>query len=253
MTVTNTDRSVRETGNDVKVAFDFNFPVADEADLEIYKIDTSGSVDVLGSALTLGTDYTVELNTVTEGGTVTYTTAPTADEDSYIVRTVTLNQTTVIPAVSDMPEEAIESALDKSRMIDIQLNDAVLRAVRMSQSEDTTLPEITALSTGYLYYDSGTFSFQNITVTDSEYPGNFTSGADADKAASPAVKDLYYATDTNIFYRCAVAGTWTPNYLLKLASGGECTLQDSSGNTIFSIDESGNVKMAGNFQTEYSF
>ena len=35
-----------------------------------------------------------------------------------------------------------------------------------------------------------------------------TSGLDADKSASPAVGDVYLATDTGILYKCYIAGNW---------------------------------------------
>lgn len=45
-----------------------------------------------------------------------------------------------------------------------------------------------------------------LTGAELHYP--FYSGLDANKPASPTVNDWYWATDTNILYRCLVAGTW---------------------------------------------
>jgi microcystin-dependent protein len=53
---------------------------------------------------------------VTEGGTVTMTTAPAATEELLIERSVTYTQDVALPVESNMPEEAIERALDKCMM-----------------------------------------------------------------------------------------------------------------------------------------
>jgi hypothetical protein len=45
-------------------------------------------------------------------------------------------------------------------------------------------------------------------LTGTELHKPFNSGLDANKAASPAVNDWYYATDTYKLYYCAVAGAW---------------------------------------------
>jgi len=108
MTVINTTDTIREVGNGVKVAFTFPFKIFLTSDLDVFKIDT----DVAPEVATLqveGVDYTVAINTVTEGGTVTYTVAPTTSpqEDSFIGRNLNLNQLTDIPREANFPEESI--------------------------------------------------------------------------------------------------------------------------------------------------
>ena len=44
-------------------------------------------------------------------------------------------------------------------------------------------------------------------------------GLDADKAASPEKGQVYYATDTKVFYLCAVAGTWSGLSAASLVTG----------------------------------
>lgn len=128
MTVLNTTNTVREAGNGVKVAFDFDFKIFREEDLEIFKIDTTVDPEV-ETLQTLNVDYTVSINTATEGGTVTYSVAPgNATEDSFIRRTLELNQETKIPRESNFPEVSINNENDRSRMIDIQLQEQLDRA-----------------------------------------------------------------------------------------------------------------------------
>ena len=78
MTVTNKTNTVEEAGNGSKVAFTFDFKTPAAGDLEVYEVDGTTLVATL---LTITTHYTVALNTVTEGGTVTYVTAPASGKN----------------------------------------------------------------------------------------------------------------------------------------------------------------------------
>lgn len=49
---------------------------------------------------------------------------------------------------------------------------------------------------------------------------SLTNGADAAKPASPAVGDIYLATDTGILYYCKAAGAWTNIGILYLLLAG---------------------------------
>ena len=94
MTVTNTTSTVEAAGNGVTTAFSFSFKAQATTDIDVYKVNTSTLVATLQ---TIVTDYAVTLNAVTEGGTVTYVVAPTASENSFIKRKMTLDQQTDIP------------------------------------------------------------------------------------------------------------------------------------------------------------
>lgn len=144
MTVSNVTRSVRASGNGITTAFSFSFPVFASTDIKVYKIDTSVSPESQGSALVENTDYTVSLNATSEGGTVTYTVAPTSDEDSFIIRDISYTQATDIETNEGFDEEAIEDALDKITMLTIQNNEELSRSIKVNEyydgSADFTLP-----------------------------------------------------------------------------------------------------------------
>lgn len=143
MTVINTTDTIRENGNGVKVDFDFPFKIFNTSDLEVYKIDTSVSPEV-PTLQVEGVDYTAVKNTSIEGGTVTYTVAPTADEDSFIGRNLPLTQLTDIPREANFPEESIENEFDKSRMIDIQQQTEIEKKFGFgptSSFTNTTMPD----------------------------------------------------------------------------------------------------------------
>jgi hypothetical protein len=141
MTVLNTTNKIRENGNGALVNFDFPFKIFQEEDLEVYKVNKTTGVATLQ---TITTDYTVAISTTTEGGTVTYVVAPTSNEESFIVRVIDLTQPADIPTESNLPEEQLENAYDRSRMIDQQLTEQISRAVLFSttsDSTDVTIPE----------------------------------------------------------------------------------------------------------------
>lgn len=143
MTIANTDNSVREAGNGSKTAFDFEFKIYNVTDIKAYKIDTTADPEerTLG---VYGVDYTVSISTSAEGGTLTWTVAPTADEDSFIERDLPYTQPTNIPAVGGVRESQLEKAFDKLCILIQQLlkkTQLSLKFVSSSTQEDRTLPE----------------------------------------------------------------------------------------------------------------
>ncbi len=144
MGVTDTTNTVKESGNGVKVAFDFDFKIFETTELEVSKIDTSSLIATLQ---TITTDYTVAINTTTEGGIVTYVTAPTSGEQSFIKRVMPLTQTTDVPTEGTIPEDSLNNEYDRSRMIDIQQQeemDRTIKFVETSDLSDVNLPEGTS-------------------------------------------------------------------------------------------------------------
>lgn len=208
MTISNTTNSVREAGNGSRTDFDFAFPIYNATDLKVYKINLDTEVRTL---LVLNTDYTVEISTSAEGGTVTYTVAPTADEDSFIERDQPYVQSTDIPAVGGVREVQLEKALDKLCILILQLlkkTQLALKFVSSSSQVDVEVPEPEAGKV--LMWNSAEDALENsaLEYTAGSFPGNFSAGADASKAASPSANDLYIATDTGRVYACYTAGTW---------------------------------------------
>ncbi len=87
------------------------------------------------------------INTTTEGGQVTYVTAPTSSEQSFIKRVMPLTQTTDVPTEGTIPEDSLNNEYDRSRMIDIQQQEEIDRTIKFvetSDLSDVTLPEGTS-------------------------------------------------------------------------------------------------------------
>jgi len=141
MTVGNVSNKAQTAGDGATVAFDFTFKIFNSSDLTVYK--TTAATGVLNTALVLNTDYTVTFTSGTAGGTVTYTVAPTALQESLIVREATLTQATSYPVESNLPEKTFENSLDKLTMIVQQLDEKIGRCITFlatSSLEDITIP-----------------------------------------------------------------------------------------------------------------
>lgn len=143
MVVENTTSRVDYTGNGVTVAFDFDFKVFAQGDIEVY---------VDGVLQTITTDYTVTLNTSTEGGTVTFVTAPANAKGVIIKRALDLTQANRLPIEGNLPETVIEQTSDKNTMLIQQLNDLIGRCLQFANDIDLTSvsTEIPALVAGNL-------------------------------------------------------------------------------------------------------
>lgn len=138
MSVTSESNRVREAGNGSKTAFDFSFKIFAVTELEVYKVVRSTNVATLK---VLTTDYTVSINSVTEGGTVTFVTAPTSLEDSLIVRVLPFTQGAVLPTEGNFREDQVEEQLDRAVMRDIQLQEQIDRCIQVGIAESSLTTE----------------------------------------------------------------------------------------------------------------
>jgi hypothetical protein len=133
MSLSSTTNKVREEGDGLEVDFDTTFPVQEASHLAVYKVVRATDVATLQ---TITTDYTVSISAVTRIATVTYVEAPTALEDSLIVRTVPLTQGADIPTNNIFREVQIENALDKQMMAIQQLQEQINRALLVGVAEE---------------------------------------------------------------------------------------------------------------------
>ena len=116
MTVSNLTQEASEVGTGSKTDFSFSFKIQTAADLVVYKVVTLTNVATL---MVLTTDYTVAINTTTEGGVVSYVVDPLATETSVIRRVPSLTQDTDVPVAGSLSETQLEGEFDKRAMIDI--------------------------------------------------------------------------------------------------------------------------------------
>lgn len=224
MAVNDTSSTTRVNGDGAILNFTFNFPVKQETDLVVKKIVNATEVATLQ---VLNTDYTVSLNTVTEGGTVTYTTAPLATEDSFIKRTLTLNQGTVIPTESNFPEITIENELDRSRMIDIQINEEADRAITFAETSvlsNVNAPEGTSASNRALKIWGWNAAGTNLEL----YAATIIDAV----SVITAKGDIVQGSDTSVAERLGIGST---GGLLVVTSGKLAYLAIGSANEVLKV------------------
>lgn len=141
MTVINTiNKTDRVQGNGIITDFDFTFKIFNDTDLLVYKINRTTEVATLQ---TLGVDYTISIETVSEGGTISYAVAPTANEDSFGIRALPRTQGLDIPSLTALNETQLENAYDKSIMVSQELGEIDGRCLKFSQTsgiEDIEMP-----------------------------------------------------------------------------------------------------------------
>lgn len=206
MSLTNLTTKQTYECDGIKTVFEYPFKIWDKTWLQVVKTDTTDGSETV---LTVDVDYTVSGAGDEAGGDVTLLiAAPSSDFKITVERVPPLKQQASYTETDKFPAKTHEYALDKIVMMCQYLKSLVDRALKVDVTEasDIVFP---ALSIGYLYCDgSGDLTWTPLTSV-GDYPGTFSAGADAAKPATPSVKDLYYATDTDTLYACATAGNWT--------------------------------------------
>ena len=139
MSVTSNTNKTLQDGDGSTVAFDFSFKIFKETDLKVYKIVKE--TGEMGDPLTLNTDYSVTINKVGEGGTVTFTTAPTVEQQAGIYRVIDITQPANIPVDTEYVEKTLENALDRACMISQQLQEAIGRCIAIPEFADMSMEE----------------------------------------------------------------------------------------------------------------
>lgn len=253
MTVQNTTAKVREDGDAIKSVFSFPFKVFSNADIEVSTIVKSTGVATLK---VLTTDYTVSINAITDGGTITYvTTVPSALEEFFAVRVVPDTQPTDIPNVGSIRESQIETPLDRRTMVSQQQQEALDRTLKFaSTSEQSSIDVPEPEADKALFWNALATGLENrsLDVTSGTFPGDFDAGLDANKAAVPSTNDLYLATDTFRMYRCFSSGVWSTKQVfaeeINLAQGADiasATTTDIGAATGNFIDVTGTTTITG--------
>ena len=169
--------------------FSFPFKVFTSAEIEVYEISPAG---VVTGPLTLTSDYSVHISTSTEGGYITFATAPLAGYTTLIERVEPYTQSLVLTSEGPLPAKQIENQLDLQTMDIIQLKDAVDRALIQDTTSllgTLTLPTPVA---GYcLGWDSTGTSIINISAVGVAGPPG-PAGSGAGDVLGPATNtDLY--------------------------------------------------------------
>ena len=141
MTVSTTTNRASYSGNGTNDTFAYAFKIFADADLTVIIRATDGTE----TTKTLTTHYTVTGAGTDSGGNVVFTSGniPTATETVVILRQLYLTQCTDYVANDPFPAESHEDALDRLTMITQQLDEAVGRSLKVSQTNVIATSEFT--------------------------------------------------------------------------------------------------------------
>ena len=145
MTVSTTTNRASYSGNGSTDAFAYGFKIFADADLTVIIRSSTG----VETTKTLTTHYTVSGAGTDSGGNVTFTTGniPASGETVVILRKLTLTQGTDYVANDPFPAESHEDALDRLTMIAQQHDEAIGRALKVSQTNVIATSEFTTSAT----------------------------------------------------------------------------------------------------------
>jgi hypothetical protein len=146
MTISTTASRISYNGNGTTVAFSFPYRFLQNADLVVIRVAANGTE----TTLALGTDYTVTGADDDAGGTVTCVSAPASGARLVIYRSVDITQEVDYITGDSFPAETHERALDRLTMVAQQLQDAVDRSAKLSETStadaDTLVANINSLA-----------------------------------------------------------------------------------------------------------
>ena len=146
MTISTTISRISHNGNGVTTAFSFPYRFLQNADLVVIRVNA----DATETTLVLNTDYTLAGADADAGGTVTCTVAPASGTRLVIFRSVEVTQEVDYITGDSFPAETHERALDRLTMVAQQLQDAVDRSAKLSETStadaDTLVANINSLA-----------------------------------------------------------------------------------------------------------
>lgn len=199
MTVSIETNFKRVTGDDVTTEVTVTFKVLSASDLVVYRVPDSTGVKVPVSS-----GYTTVLDTDEEGATVTFDDPLVSTNDYLFVTEYALTQTADLPLGGPFREAAIEGALDRSRVIDIQQQEEINRSIKLKAEDvlnvtgysgleievDTTANRMNA---ALVWNSAGTAITTGPTTTDiaaaQGYAEDAETAKDAAEAAQSAAED----------------------------------------------------------------
>lgn len=215
MAISDNYTPTRDIGNGSTTVFTFSWNGLNTSFVKVYFEDA-----VSGVITEQTTGFTKALNAdKSTGGSVTFTTAPTASVYVIIARVTPKDQDSSYRTSSGFPAQTVEDNFDKIVAMLQEGTEFEDRAIAFPLGTDVSglgysniMPLPSALK--WLRWNSGGTALENASdpTSGADFPGSISAGADASKAASPGTNDVYIATDTGKVYVCFGSSTWTEIY-----------------------------------------
>lgn len=146
MTVSDNYEPIRTVGNGSTTIVSFPWKIFDESEIIVSLIDTGATTNK--ALQTITTNYTVIINTTTDGGSITFLTAPPSTKDSILERAVANDQNTNIPDVGTITESQLEDAYDKGVIQVQQVSEILDRTLSISVDDNTLITGFSGEITG---------------------------------------------------------------------------------------------------------
>ena len=141
MTVTTTTIKNSYSGNGSTTAFSYTFKVFASTELKVFIRTDSTGAETAKTEGTGSTNYAVTGVGETNGGTVTFVTAPASGETVVIRRETAQQQQTDYQPADPFPAASHESALDKLTHMTQELQEELDRSFKVSRTNSITTPE----------------------------------------------------------------------------------------------------------------
>lgn len=128
MTISNQTVEQKVSGDGIELVFSFPFKIYEDTDVSVF---TELKATGVQTAMVLGVDYSVTINPVAEGGTITFVlgSVPLSTEWVVMVSNLLYTQTEDIPTDGNLREESLENGLDRIVRQVQQVNDDASKAL----------------------------------------------------------------------------------------------------------------------------
>lgn len=182
-------------GDGSTVLLDFNYKVFDDAEVQVLsRLDSSG----VDTALVLGVDYTVALNSnqdVAPGGRVTLTSALPTGRTGFIVSQVSPLQETVFTNTGGFYPTVLNDSLDRLHALHLENRETNSRAVvtPVGETGNLALPPVANRVGKYLYFDPN----GDITASDGTDAGTAIAAVFAELTSTAAGKGVELVAGAN--------------------------------------------------------
>lgn len=228
MTISSETSKNTYSGNGSTTVFQYTFRILDEDEISVQLKNNSTGVI---TTQTITTHYTVSGVGESAGGNITFVTAPASGYTVILVRDTTFTQETDYEEYAAFPAASHENALDKLTMLAQQLNEALVRTLKVD-------PAVS----GFEGQVVGTPAASNIIRVNSDGDGlEFSTAVDLGGYTMPAGTGILYQSAEGTAIAATLAGT-----------ANQITITESpTGTFTFSIPDavtlSGKVITGGTF------
>lgn len=184
MTIENTDTRRKVSGDDSTVTFSFPFKIYSDEDISVLLQDKDA---LTTEDQELGVDFTVTIDPVNEGGTITFIggVVPTSDEWVFMFSGISRTQTVAIPIDGKLREENLENGLDRLCRLIQQIGANSDRALTLPATSDLTQIEVPTPEAGkVMKWNADEDGFENSTYDPDEVAEEAEASATAAAASA---------------------------------------------------------------------